>query len=161
MPRREGHTAQGHATARRGTLTVETALLAPLVIAFMFAIVETGALVADVAHLANGAREGVRRAAVGGMISDIEAAVHDGAAHLRPERLEVSAEFRTIAGAHVGQWQPLQDVADTNNAAPGSQVRVMLTYDHRFVAGSLYSRLVGRPGAVSTDIGLGRAMRRE
>lgn len=146
---------------RGGSLSVETALLAPLVIALLFGIVEMGALVADMAQLANGAREGVRRAALGGMLADVEAAVHDAAPTLNPERLEVSAHYRIIAGSHVGQWQALQDAGETNNAAPGSQVRIALTYDHRFVAGSLYSRLFGRPGAVSTDISLARTMRRE
>jgi Flp pilus assembly protein TadG len=142
-------------------VSVEVALLLPLLVGVMFAILEMGALMRDLMFMGNAAREGVRRAAVGGQLAEIEDAVATNAPHLASERLEMVAEYRVFSGEEAGSWQALQNAGETNNAGPGSQVRVRLEYEHRLVAGSLYSRLLGNPGATTVDLTVTRFMRRE
>jgi Flp pilus assembly protein TadG len=117
-------------TIRRGVTMLETALVAPLVLILLLAMMDLGLAVYSNNTLAEAARAGTRYATVHGLksispagpVSDdanVEAAVRDYAPGILPARLVVQSSW-----------------PDGNNA-PGSRVTVTVTYSYNLGVSSL------------------------
>lgn len=138
---------------RRGTVTVEAALITPLLVTLLFGIIEFGFIFKDLLLLHQAAREGARVAAVGATTSEIEARIVDSAAQLNltadditPQQPTSPAEFRTYSGGW-SNWGALGDYDGANNAPSNAQIRISIEYDHELVCGAFFGRLTGQPGA--------------
>jgi Flp pilus assembly protein TadG len=149
---------------RAGTATVEFALVLPLLMALLFGIIEFGFLFKDQLTLQQAAREGSRTAAVGRLCSEVNARIVASASTLTTASLTYDKMYRTYASGVWSAWTTLGDRTDTsgqNNAPQGAQIRVRAHYVHQFLTGSLFARLIGRPGATSLTLNAEMVMRRE
>jgi len=155
---------QNRSGGRGGSATVEFALVLPLLLALMFGIIEFGLLFKDQLTIQQCAREGARTAAVGKMRSEVNDRVTSSATTLNPSGLTYDVMFRTYDN---GVWSPYATLGDRlddsgqNDAPTGAQVRVRTNYVHPFSTGSLFSSLIGRPGATSMTLHAEMVMRRE
>jgi Flp pilus assembly protein TadG len=149
--------------SRKGTASVEFALILPLLLGLLFGIIEFGLLFKDQLSLQQAAREGSRVAAVGRACVEVNNRVVNTAAQLVSAGLTYDAMYRTYSGGTWSSWTTLADVADgsRNDAPQGAQVRVRTHYVHPFATGSLFARLIGRPGATSMTLHAEMVMRRE
>jgi Flp pilus assembly protein TadG len=127
---------------RRGAALVELAIVMPLLLLLLLGIIEFGMIMHAQVMLDQGAREGARTAAIGGLQAEIVAeTVRASVPALRPD--QVHAEFRSPS---TGLWEPIGDTADQKeNAVPrGVKVRVTIQgYRHRLVTGSFFAWLPG------------------
>jgi Flp pilus assembly protein TadG len=147
----------------RGTATVEFAIILPILLGILFAIIEFGFLFKDQLTLQQAAREGARAAAVGKCVSDINAQVTGSATTLDPTKLTFVLEYRTYSGGW-SAWTTLGDTGGTpaaNNAPQGAQVRVRCTYNHLLLTGPLFARMISQPGATQKTLYAQMVMRRE
>lgn len=117
---------------RRGTVTVEAALITPLLVTLLFGIIEFGFIFKDLLLLHQAAREGTRVAAVGATTSEIEARIVDSAAQLNlstdditPQQSTSPAEFRTYSSGW-SNWGALGDYEGANNAPSNAQIRITI-----------------------------------
>jgi Flp pilus assembly protein TadG len=152
------------AHSRTGTATVEFALVLPLLMSLLFGIIEFGFLFKDQLTLQQTAREGTRTAAVGKLCSEINDRIVASASTLTTANLTYDKMYRTYASGAWSSWTTLGDRTDTsgqNNAPQGAQIRVRTHYVHQFLTGSLFARLIGRPGATSMTLNAEMVMRRE
>lgn len=152
------------AKCRAGTASVEFALILPLLLSLLFGIIEFGFIFKDQLTLLQCAREGVRVAAVGRQIVEVNARVVSAATTLNTTLLTKDSMYRTYAGGVWSSWYTLADRVDDsgqNNAPQGAQVRVRCTYSHRLLTGPLFARLIGRPGATQMTLNAQMVMRRE
>lgn len=157
-------------SSRRGTSTVETAIIVPLLFFMLFGIVEAGLLVKNLLGVNQAAREGVRAAVVGAPSATIEARVKANAATLDMTGLfwgnGIQGYSRTcLPDGTWGAWVALTDVTGEtgahNDAETGSQVAVDIAYPHRLILGQLFSRMT-RPGTQGIVIlQTSQVMRRE
>ncbi|MCE5218461.1 pilus assembly protein [bacterium] len=150
-----------------GAVTVEMAIVAPLLVLLVFSILEVGLIIKDALTINQAAREGVRAAAVGASIETIETRVRGSAPSLNPAAIRCDKSYRTLSkstGAWSG-WTELTNIgsgADLRNIAPvDAQVMITVTYPHQLVAGQLFSGLSdkGTPGTMT--LGASLIMRRE
>lgn len=150
-----------------GSISVEMALVTPLLLVLLFGIIEFGLIFKDVAVLKQAAREGVRDAALGETTTEITARVESNAATLNIENLDIEMKYRVYAGS----W-PMWDSAPTldnigsgegaqNNAPQGAQIRVQITYPHHLISGSLFSELADDPEGETMTLTACSTMRRE
>ncbi|MGD9495167.1 MAG: TadE/TadG family type IV pilus assembly protein [Armatimonadota bacterium] len=131
---------------RRGSVTVELAMVVPLLVFLLFAILEFGLLVQRRSELGQAAREGTRQAAVGATPTRIAAEVASVTGTLDPALLTQSYTFRVwnAATSTWGPWQTLgvNDTGTENNASSGNQVRVRLEYRHRLLLPGLMGQVM-------------------
>lgn len=153
--------------SRRGAVTVEMAIVAPLLVLLVFSILEVGLIIKDALTINQAAREGVRAAAVGAAIAAIDARLRSGAPTLTAANLVWYGQYRTLSKS-AGTWSDWVALGDTgsgadlrNNAPVDAQIRITVTYPHQLVAGQLFSGLSdkGTPGTMS--LGASLIMRRE
>ncbi len=81
-----------------GTVSVEMAMVAPILITLLFGIIELGLIFRDTMTLNQAAREGVRVAAVGAPTSTILARLQGAAPNLSPDALECWATLIWTGG---------------------------------------------------------------
>jgi Flp pilus assembly protein TadG len=148
-------------TRRAGTVTVEAALVLPLLLTLLFGIIEFGFIFKDLMLLHQGAREGARVAAVGAIVDNVISRAEEGAPTLNSDALDVVVQYRTFGGTNWSNWTQLDDYQGENNAPGGSQIRVTLSYPHPLAAGPFFSRLIGNPGATSIPLTSSMVMYRE
>lgn len=149
---------------RSGTASVEFALVLPLLLGLLFGIIEFGLLFKDQLSLQQAAREGARTAAVGKLRAEINNRILTTATTMVTANLTYSVQFRTYDAGVWSAWTTLGDRYDgsgQNDAPQGAQIRVKTQYVHPFVTGSLFARLIGRPGAQSMTLYSEMVMRRE
>lgn len=151
----------------RGTVTVEAALITPLLITLLFGIIEFGFIFKDLLLLHQAAREGARVAAVGATTSEIETRILGSTSQLNltaeditPQQSTSPAEFRTY-NAGWSNWGALGDYEDENNAPSNAQIRISIEYDHPLVCGGLFGRLTDNPGAEYFTLTTNMVMSRE
>ncbi len=133
---------------RRGVTTVEMAMVAPLLIFLLFGIIEFGLMVKDLMGINQAAREGARTAATGTLPETVLARARSSAPSVNGDNLQITCEYRSFDPVTGGwsEWQPLGAQADgTNNADPGDQVRVRVSYPHQLVTGNLFAGLADDP----------------
>jgi len=147
---------------QRGVATVEFALILPLFLTLLFAIIEFGFLFKDQLLLQQVAREGARAAAVGKQVAEVRAKITSAAALLKTSNLSSTLQYRTYSSGWSG-WATLGDrtTPAENDAPEGAQIVVKCTYTHPFLTGSLFASLIGRPGATTMPLYGQVAMRRE
>ncbi len=85
----------------RGSAAVEFALLLPLLLLLLLALVQVGVVARDSLVLTQASRAGAREAAVQPSVDAVDDAVHAAAAGLDPERLRVDVSWSGSRGAPV------------------------------------------------------------
>jgi len=145
---------------RKGTVSVEAALVMPLLIILLFGIIEFGFIFKDILLLHQIAREGARVAAIGAVTTDIVSRVEGSAATLNTDVLSIQLEYRTHSGEW-SSWAQLGDYEGQNDAPTNAQIRVSLTYTHPLVCGPFFGRFIGEPGATSIALHSSMVMNRE
>ena len=158
---------RSHGMRRSGAVSVEMALVAPLLIVLLFGILEFGLVIKDYLGINQAAREAARIAAVGAPIGTIDVRLDGSAPTIDISKLTRTYEYRTFSestGAW-SAWLPLTNVgsgSDTQNSAPeGAQVRVSLTYPHALLTGPLFARLADDPDTGTIILTAAMVMRRE
>lgn len=150
-------------SSEAGTATVEFALILPIFIGLLFAIIEFGFIFRDQLLVQQIAREGARAAAVGRMVAEVRATINGAAQGLTVANLTSTLEYR-VYNAGWSTWYALGDSGGSssqNDAPQGAQVRVRCTYQHQLLTGPLFARMIGRPGASQTTLFAQMVMRRE
>jgi hypothetical protein len=149
--------------ARRGTTTVEFALVAPLLIFLLFGIIEFGIMVKDVVGLNQAAREGARVAAVGATPATLDNRIGGSAPGIPSDQIVTLYERRSYdqdTGAW-SSWTALGTLDGENDADGGDQIKVSLTYPHPLVTGQLFSGLADNPEQGTIDLHAAIIMLRE
>lgn len=153
-------TARNNLTARRGTVSVEAALVLPIFLTLLFGIIEFGFIFKDLLLLHQGAREGARVAATGATVDIIGDRARESLTGINLEDLKSKITYRSYSGSW-SDWENLGNANDENDAPGGSQIRVTLEYDHPLAAGPFFARLIGRPGDASILLSSSMVMYRE
>lgn len=153
-------TARNNLTARRGTVSVEAALVLPIFLTLLFGIIEFGFIFKDLLLLHQGAREGARVAATGATVNTIDSRARESLTGINLDALESEIKYRTYSSGW-SAWTDLDDANGENYAPGGSQIRVTLKYEHPLAAGPFFARLIGHPGDTSIPLSSGMVMYRE
>ncbi|MCX7599713.1 MAG: pilus assembly protein [Armatimonadetes bacterium] len=150
---------------QRGVVTVELALVAPVLMLFLFAAVELGALMADVVVLNAAARAGARSAAVGWPTSVVEDRIESVASSLDLQQLSISLQWRRLENGTWTAWTNLGNANDgsglVNDAPQGAEIRVVLSYRHELLAPGIFGFLANAPGLAYRTIHAVGYMQRE
>jgi len=152
---------------RRGAVSVEMALVAPVLIVLLFGIVEFGLVIKDYLGINQAAREAARTAVVGGTLLAMDARLDGSAPTIDTSQISRTYEYRTFSesGGIWSGWMPLANVgsgSDTQNNAPeGAQVRVSVSYPHPLLTGPLFARLADDPDTGTIILTAAMVMRRE
>jgi len=85
----------------RGSAAVEFALLLPIMLLLLLALVQVGVIARDSLVLTQASRAGAREAAVQGSSDSVEEAVRAAAVGLDPARIDVDATWSGARGAPV------------------------------------------------------------
>jgi len=156
------HTLEKRRSRRAGGVSVEAALLTPLLITLLFGIIEFGFVFKDLLVVHQAAREGARIAAVGATTAEIANRIDNSAPTLTIDDLTIALEYRTYSGGTWSAWGTLGDASGYENDAPANaQIRVSLTYLHPLACGSFFSRFVGEPGDTTVNLNTAMIMCRE
>jgi len=128
----------------RGTVTLELAVLAPLLVIVLFGCMEASLLGADMLTLNDLGRQAGRIAAKGATPEQIDATIDAAQTRLDPLRIGRSYEYALYDPdtQSWGEWQPLDSNGTFNTATDRDRVRVCLSYAHHPVGGRLFG-LVG------------------
>ena len=156
------HTLGKRMSRRAGGVSVEAALLTPLLITLLFGIIEFGFVFKDLLVVHQAAREGARIAAVGATTTEIASRIDNSAPTLTIADLTIVLEYRTYSGGIWSAWGTLGDIGGYENDAPANaQIRVSLTYLHPLACGPFFSRFVGDPGDTTVNLDTAMIMCRE
>jgi len=144
---------------RRASVTVELALVVPLLVFLLFAILEFGFLMKNRAELGQAAREGARQAAVGATPTRVDAEIASATQTIESEHLTRLYRFRSWdeGSGTWGSWQTLGVNDGENNASQGDQVQIRLTYQHRLLLPGLMGSVMnagddGRVAVVAATV---------
>lgn len=125
------------AVSLRGSVSVEMAIVAPILIFLLFGIIEVGWLLKDDLILGSACREAARAAAVGRTTTEITTTARAAASSLNAAAITVGSEYLDPTTA---TWVTLTNTAEGRNSAPvGCQIKVTLTYPHDLVCGPITS----------------------
>lgn len=117
----------GKGRRRSGATIVEFALVVPILIAIMLAVMEAGWLIKNNMQVANGAREGARAASIGKSTANVKALVAKRAAPL-----EVTT---TVQHTVEDKTYDTKDSGLANDAPAGALVRVTVRHRHKPLTG--------------------------
>ena len=146
----------------RGSVTVEMAIVAPVLILLLFGIIEVGLIFKDAVSLNSACREGVRAAALGSGTTEVTNRVQAAATGLTGTSVTVDTYYRTYSSGTWSSWTLLAAGGATPNAAPtGAQMRVTLGYPHRLIAGGFFPGMMTDPQNRTLTIHANLVMRRE
>ena len=146
---------------RRGTASVEMAMVAPILILMLFGIIEFGLMFNSLMMLNNATREAARSAGVGSLPEEINARLDGAAGRLDRDELTVYLEFRTWMAYYWSEWTPIVADGSQNSAPSGSQIRVRTAYNYKLVVGNLFSRFADDPENNTKLLKASVIMRRE
>jgi len=151
------------AAPRRGTSTVELAMVAPLLIFLLFGIIEFGLMVKDLVGVNQAAREGARCAAVGATPATLDTRIAAAAPTINGANLQKTYEYRAFdeASGTWGDWQALADDGVENTAETGDQIRISIQYPHQLVTGGLFAGIADDPGGGTITLRTAIVMQRE
>jgi len=131
---------------------VEMAIVTPILVLFLFGILEMGLLIKDYPGISQAAREGVRTAAVGSTLATIDTRIDSSAPTIDTTQLTWQGfwrDYNESTGTWDATWSPLLDTgtgADVrNDAPPGAQVKISVEYPHHLLTGALFSHLADDP----------------
>jgi len=129
---------------RRGGVIVELAVLSPLMVLILFALVELGLELRAATQLNSMAREAVRAAAAGDSTAACWARIQDSGAGLDMSELSMEIEQAEYLGN--GQWSQtwttMEDAGSINAAPLRAMLRVRLVYNHKLFMPRLFSQMV-------------------
>lgn len=152
-------------THGRGLVSVELALVAPVLLLLLFGVVELGALMSDYVVLNAAARAGARSAAVGWPTAIVEQRIASVASSLESQRLTISIQWRKLESGVWTAWTALGNVNDgsglVNDAPQGAEIRVALSYCHGLLAPGIFGALADAPGLAYRTIHATGYMQRE
>lgn len=150
-------------TGRRGSASVELAIIMPTLVIILFGIIEVASLGKDTVALNHLAREGVRCAAVGATPTLISAHINASATGIDLSKLTTLYEYRTFNTATLtySAWVALGTADGRNNAVAGDQIRVTLWYGHPLVTGGLFLGMADDSDDGNMTIGATATMCRE
>ncbi len=145
-----------------GSLSVEMAIVSPILILLLFGTIEMGLLLRDSLAINSACREAARVAALGARTTDITARARAAATTLVASNITVTQQYRTYNSGVWSPWYTLGNNADgtKNNAPTGAQIRVTLTYPHNLTTGSLFASLAN-PGTSVVTVRGNMVMMRE
>jgi Flp pilus assembly protein TadG len=150
-------------TARSGAITVELALVVPVILFMLFSILEMGFMVKNRAELGQSARESVRLAAVGATPSRMTTGLNSNLNTIDSNNVSVTYEYRTWdenSGAW-GSWTTLGSDGTNNNASVGDQIRVRVTYSHPLLFPSVMGPAIDANEDGTKDLSASVVMMRE
>lgn len=159
-----GAHGEGRATQRRaGTVTVELAMVLPLLLVLLFGIIEFGWLAQDRAELGQVAREGARIAAVGGTPDRITAAIYANTTTVVDAELVVTYRYRSwdSASGTWGGWSTLGANGDQNTALRGDQIQIVLEYPHKLLVPGFMGPIMGADEDGRVKVSANSVMMRE
>ena len=149
------------ADRRTGTVTVEFALIAPVLLLVLMGIIEFGLLFQDLMLLKNAAREGARLGAIGGSTTAITSRVENATQDLVTEDLTITQQFAVEESGEL-TWQSLGDLpGDVNNAPTGALLKIEVTYPHSLMATGLLPQLEDEPDSGTISLTTAATYRRE
>lgn len=164
MTRSKGGQRRGRARGK-GIVTVELALILPVMLALLLGVIEVGSMVGDAVALNAAARAGARSAAVGADMSSIDARILAVGSGLDSSRLTITLSYRQYGDSGWSDWASLADAADgtaTVNSAPAqAEVRVSLAYRHQLLVPGLFGSLGDPGGADYRTLHASASMQRE
>ena len=140
-------------TNRRGAALVEFALILPLLLLFVFGIIEFGSMLLTYQAVGQLAREGARSGALGDSAGTMNSTITTTATtmySLVPAKIASKTyEYHTYT-RNGSSWDGPTGWTEftAGNPAPSdtnqySQIRVTVTYNYDLITGSLFSWLVG------------------
>lgn len=134
---------------RRGVEIVEFALILPVILAVLMAIMEGGWMIKNQLVLANATRDGARFAALGNTSANTIARIKNEAATLNPILtdsqifLEQTSDKSSVSPTY-SSW-PSEASGATKNAVPvGNLIRVRIVYQNQALTG-FYSFMKNKP----------------
>jgi TadE-like protein len=144
---------------RRGAALVEFAIVVPLLMLLLMGIMEFGMILHDYLSISQGAREGVREAAIGSPRAKVRQRT------MRASLPAITQDMIQIDYYDDGQgrWTEAKDDAGgvSNLVPPKSLIRVrIVNYPHRLITGSFFAWLPGVQGGILPLTG-SMTMRRE
>ena len=131
--------------ARRGQSMVEFAMVLPLVMLVLLGVIEFAMLGHHKLSLAQGARAGARKAALGRPLAEIKSTVIAATPSAAVSQSQIVVEYNSLDNGQ-GSWLPAYDNSrGTANAVPsGRLIRVrIVNWPHRLITGSFFSWLPG------------------
>lgn len=146
----------------RGGVAVEFALVAPILVIFLFGVIEFGLIFKDLLILNQAAREATRAGALGKPTAMMTAVMTTSGATLTTGSIVYYLERGVYSG---GTWTytTLTDTGNplTNSAITGDYVRVRLVYPHTLVTGKLFCRIANAQNGTALTLRASTVMRRE
>jgi len=135
--------------SRRGTATVELALVLPTLIVLVFGVIEVGLLVRATLAVNHVANEAARAAAIGTTPAQIDASLPAMSPGINAQLITATYTCRTWDEETQtwGPWVTLGSSGTENDAASGSQVMVEFQYPY----GMVFARLFGAMLHASDD----------
>ncbi len=157
----------GRHPVSQGSVSVEMALVTPLLLVLLFGIIEFGLIFKDVAILKQAAREGSRTASVGASTTEITDRVTASGTTIDVANLAIDLRYRVYSGGWPS-WDSAATLGDIgtsgvmqNNAPVGSQIRVQVAYPHHLISGRLFSRMADEADGETMTLTTSSTMRRE
>jgi Flp pilus assembly protein TadG len=152
----------GSRRQRRGALSVEMAILAPILLIFLFGTVELGMIMRDVMVLNSAAREAARAASLGWGNTAIVDRARAAATGLVAAHVTVTLDYRTYTSGVWSGWATLASSGGSNTAPSGAQIRVRVSYPHPLIVGRLFTSLLATNTTNNTmTVGATMTMMRE
>lgn len=151
----------GQRALRRGTASVEMAMVTPFLVLALFGIIEFGMMFSNLMQLNNVTREGARVACVGARPVEIFDRMDGALGRLNADALTVTLQFRTYSGGYWSDWQTLGDDGVRNTAPLGAQLRVRALYSHELMLGGLFGRFADNADTKTKILRASAVMRRE
>jgi Flp pilus assembly protein TadG len=157
------HLSCGKRLGRRGTASVELALVAPILVFLMMGVVELGLMFSAYMQLRTISREGARSAAVGNVPADVEARMDAVSGSLNAANMTVTLQYRTYyTGGSWSAWQTLGTDGESNTAPTGAHVRASISYQHQLAMPGMFGCLLATdPDAGTRTLLANVVMRRE
>ncbi|MBD3292805.1 MAG: hypothetical protein GF393_07750 [Armatimonadia bacterium] len=136
--------------ARGGNMTVEFALLAPILLTLVFGGIEAAMIARTLVVTNYAANQGRRAAALGRTPSEISRVVRDKVTGLSSERVTVQTHRRTIdrATGSWGNWRSLGTGESGNDAQGGDEIRVRVSYRHQMLFGGNFIGMTSEDGEI-------------
>ena len=142
-----GRLRRGSCRACQGIASVELAIVAPVLIFIMFAIMEFGVLFSVAVQLEAMARTAARAAAAGESWNRAWQRTEPLRCNLDCSRLSLVLEYKEYLGdgQWADDWQPLQSDGSFNTAPANSIIRATVIYHHKLLLPGLFTFLVDDP----------------
>ena len=119
-----------------GVVTVEMALVLPVLMGMLASVTEFGLLFKDMTVLAHAAREGCRVVSLGKPTAAVQEQINASLVSIDPGQVTTELSYRTWESVAWSGWTPLGDTGGENlkNDAPqGAQIKVSLSLSHHLM----------------------------